>query len=126
MPERPACLPYLQLAIMLLLRREGRLCGYRIYRLLREAGLEVDEAAVYSALRKLRERGLVEVAERGPRGRLRYRLTERGVEELERLVSLKRLVDEALKRLGSGATNNTPIGGRVAGDRREPVEGNPA
>ena len=101
MPERPACLPYLQLAVLLLPRREGRLCGYRIYRILREAGLEVDEAAVYSALRKLRERGLVEVVERGPRGRLRYALTEKGLEELERLLSLKRVVDEALSRLGA-------------------------
>ena len=99
--DRQPCLPYLQLAILALLRRR-ELCGYRIHHTLLEAGLEASEAAVYAALAKLRRRGLVEVAERGPRGLLRYRLTREGAEELERLLRLKREIDSALAALLGG------------------------
>lgn len=100
MARRPSCIPYLQLAVLLLLEGEGGLCGYRIYLRLVEAGLHVEDAVVYRVLEKLRARGLIEVVEHGPRGRVRYRITPRGREELGRLLEAKRSLDRALEALG--------------------------
>ncbi len=102
--KQRSCLPYLQLAILAAIERYGPLCGYRLYKIMDEAGLRVAEAAVYSALAKLRERGLIEKYEENNRraGRVRYKITEAGRIELRNLWEEKKRIDRALDRITAG------------------------
>ena len=83
------CFPFLQLAVLLVVDRLGPICAYRIYRVLRDFGLEVNESAVYTITQRLRAKGLLEPLEAviAPGRRVkRYRLTPDGVREIERLL----------------------------------------
>ncbi len=77
------------------------MCGYRVAKLLEEAGLEIDEAAVYTVLRRMRSRGLVEDYETTSEGRRvkKYRLTRRGREELSHLLVEYRVIRRVIDKL---------------------------
>jgi DNA-binding PadR family transcriptional regulator len=101
MGDSVSCLPHLQLAIMMLLDRMGPLCGYRIRILLDKLGLEVDESAVYTALAKMKRRGLVEPRREVRNGRrvVRYTLTEKGKRELKRLTELFETISNVIRSI---------------------------
>ena len=94
----PSCLPYLQLAILLLIDRRGPICGYRIVHLLKLLGLNVGEAAVYTALSKMRRKGLIQPIHVVKEGRrvVRYVLTEKGRRELRELLEAYMTLEAAI------------------------------
>ena len=79
--------------LLLLLGREAS-HGYELRRLLEENGLVTDPAAMYRVLRKLEREGRAESfwgkSIAGPRRRL-YRLTEKGLTDLDALVAAIRI-----------------------------------
>ncbi len=97
-----SCIPFLQLAVLLVIRGSGPICAYRIYRRLESLGLDVEEAAVYSTIAKLKSKNLIEASEKGPRGRIRYILTAKGLEELQRLIEEKKAIDKLLEEASGG------------------------
>ena len=101
MPEARSCLPYLQLAIMLLLNRYGSMCGYRIASMLNRLGLTVDESAVYTALSKMKRRGLLESEALIKNGRrvVRYKLTGKGRGEMEALFKMYHMISKIVQSI---------------------------
>jgi len=118
-----SCLPHLQLLLLLALHRRGPLCGYGLQKLLQSLGVDVRDAAVYKAITLLEKRGLVEVAEQGPRGRKRYRLTRRGLEEMANLLDEAELLHQALSLLKSLAPESRGGGASTSGQAGNPSGG---
>ncbi len=93
------CFPLLEYLVLAVLHEKAPLCGYGVYRALRDLGFTVNEGSVYRVVAKLREAGLIEVVE-ASNGRLRYGLTRRG---FERYCTLRRLI---ISVLSIGGENN--------------------
>ena len=91
----------LTLAVLAQLRREHY--GYTLRKALGEAGVEIDEGALYPMLRRLESQGLLtsEWREEERRNKRFYRLSEEGRRVLDRLVGewtgLNASVDAILK-----------------------------
>ncbi len=76
-----SCLPWLQLLILKVLKERGPLCGFRIAKILKEEmGIDVEDAAVYTALSKLRSQGYVVTTREGRR--VRYAINAEGLKFL--------------------------------------------
>ncbi|KSW12587.1 hypothetical protein CF15_07685 [Pyrodictium occultum] len=101
---RQGCIPYIQLAILILLEKQGPLCGYGLYKRLRAAGLDVSEAVVYTALSRMSQRGLVRAVRGEKDGRqvVLYEITEKGVFKLRKLYSVFWELSRAIEALAEG------------------------
>lgn len=86
-----SCLPWLQLLILKILKERGPLCGFRIAKILKEdMGIDVEDAAVYTALSKLRSQGYVTTTREGRR--VRYFINQEGLKFLnDGLKSLEKI-----------------------------------
>ncbi len=86
-----SCLPWLQLLILKILKERGPLCGFRIAKILKEEiGINVEDAAVYTALSKLKSQGYVIATKEGRR--VRYMINPDGLRFLnEGLKSLEKI-----------------------------------
>ena len=97
------------IAVLLILDRTGPCYGYRIMRIMREAGgaLDPSESTVYTVLRKLEGDRLVRsywALSEGNVPRRYYEITEEGRGLLREALSLVDSLFEALSRLrGAGA-----------------------
>jgi len=93
--------------ILLLLDKRGPLCGYRLYKIISGYGLVSQPAAVYRALQKLADRGLVRECREeclveesnGVRRYTRYQITEEGRRELNHILELFNKIEKLVKDL---------------------------
>lgn len=83
---------------LLLLMRDGSSYGYELRRELASRDIEIDRAVMYRGLREMESVGLIvsswTESESGPRRRV-YRITQRGRDELERIVAELRITRNA-------------------------------
>lgn len=79
----------------------GEHYGYTLRRALGEAGIEIEEGALYPMLRRLESQGLLtsQWREEEKRNKRFYRLSDRGVVMLGRLVGEWRALNQALSAI---------------------------
>ena len=87
------------LAVLGHLRREHY--GYTLRKALSDAGVEIDEGALYPMLRRLESQGLLtsEWREEEKRNKRFYRVSPEGAALLERLLEEWRSINAALERM---------------------------
>ena len=87
------------LAVLGRLRREHY--GYTLRKALADAGVEIDEGALYPMLRRLETQGLLtsEWREDAKRNKRFYRLSPEGVETLAQLLGEWNAISESILRL---------------------------
>lgn len=92
------------LAVLGQLRREHY--GYTLRKALSDAGVEIEEGALYPMLRRLEAQGLLtsEWREEEKRNKRFYRLSPHGAETLARLVAEWRALNLSLNGLLEGAS----------------------
>jgi DNA-binding PadR family transcriptional regulator len=92
----------LGLAVLAALRDERY--GYTLRQMLDEAGLKIDEGALYPLLRRLESQGLLtsEWREEGKRNKRFYRLSTGGEAVLARLLSEWNAMTASILRLAQG------------------------
>jgi DNA-binding PadR family transcriptional regulator len=92
----------LVLAVLGALREERY--GYTLRTSLEEAGLPIDEGALYPLLRRLETQGLLtsEWREEGKRNKRFYRLSTDGLDILARLLGEWNAISESIVRLTEG------------------------
>ena len=92
----------LGLGVLAALREERY--GYTLRQLLDDAGLKIDEGALYPLLRRLEAQGLLtsEWREEGKRNKRFYRLSESGERVLARLLSEWNAMTASILRLARG------------------------
>jgi DNA-binding PadR family transcriptional regulator len=89
----------LVLAVLAALKDERY--GYTLRKVLADAGLEIDEGALYPMLRRLESQGLLtsEWREEDKRNKRFYRLSADGASLLAELVTEQRAINSSLERL---------------------------
>jgi len=89
----------LVLAVLAALKDERY--GYTLRKVLADAGLEIDEGALYPMLRRLETQGLLtsEWREEDKRNKRFYRLSADGASLLAELVTEQRAINSSLERL---------------------------
>ena len=92
----------LGLAVLAALREERY--GYTLRQMLDEAGLKIDEGALYPLLRRLESQGLLtsEWREEGKRNKRFYRLSTDGEDTLGKLLSEWNAMSASILRLAQG------------------------
>ena len=92
----------LGLAVLAALRDERY--GYTLRQLLDDAGLQIDEGALYPLLRRLESQGLLtsEWREEGKRNKRFYRLSADGEQVLARLLAEWNALTASILRLSQG------------------------
>jgi DNA-binding PadR family transcriptional regulator len=92
----------LSLGVLAALREERY--GYTLRQLLDEAGLKIDEGALYPLLRRLESQGLLTSQWRveGKRNKRFYRLSADGEQVLARLLAEWNAMSESILRLSEG------------------------
>jgi len=92
----------LVLAVLVALREERY--GYTLRQSLEEAGLPIDEGALYPLLRRLETQGLLtsEWREEAKRNKRFYRLSRDGVTVLAQLLGEWNAISESILRLNEG------------------------
>jgi DNA-binding PadR family transcriptional regulator len=92
----------LSLAVLAALREERY--GYTLRQLLDDAGLKIDEGALYPLLRRLESQGLLtsQWREEGKRNKRFYRLSSEGEQVLARLLAEWNAMSASILRLSRG------------------------
>lgn len=92
----------LSLAVLAALREERY--GYTLRQMLDDAGLKIDEGALYPLLRRLESQGLLtsQWREEGKRNKRFYRLSRDGEQILARLIAEWNAMSESILRLSEG------------------------